>query len=150
MRPVVKLSCFGHACLACGVALAISLGAPPPAWGKKHKAATPAPADANYLAGLSAANRFLAAWQINDQAAALTVITNRAKQQATEEGLDKFFSGSSARAFEITRGRGLRPGRYQFSVVLLQADESGRTRRRFADLIVVNAGKNDWAVDKLP
>ena len=136
--------------LVCLLALAIGLCASPLAWGKKHKVAAVAPADSDYLASLSAANRFLAAWQSNDQAAALTLMTNRAKQQATEEGLDKFFSGSSARAFEITRRRALRQGRCQFSVALLQADGWGRTRRRFADLVVVNTGKNDWAVDKLP
>ena len=136
--------------MVCLLALATALCASPLAWGKKHKAAAAVPADSNYLAGLSAANRFLAAWQSNDQASALPLITNRAKQQTTEEGLDKLFSGSSARAFEITRGRALRPGRYQFSIVLLQSDDSGHPRRRFAELIVVNTGKNDWAVDKLP
>ena len=150
MRPFVNFSRRGLACIACGVALAITSCAPALAWGKKHKAAAPAPADSNYLFGLSAANRFLAAWQSNDQAAALPLITNRAKQQATEDGVDKLFSGSSTRAFEITRGRALRQGRYQFSIVLLQADDSGHTRRRFAELVVVNTGKNDWAVDKLP
>ena len=149
MRLVVNLSRIGLASLACGVALTTAVSTPL-AWGKKHKPAASAPVDSNYLAGLSAANRFLAAWQSNDQAAALPLITNRAKQQATEEGLDKLFSGSSSRAFEITRGRALRQGRYQFSIVLLQADESSHTRRRFAEIIVVNTGKNDWAVDKLP
>ena len=141
---------MGLVSLACGVALTVASPAPALARGKKHKPTASTPADSNYLAGLSAANRFLAAWQSNDQAAALPLITTRAKQQTTEEGVDKLFSGSSARAFEITRGQALRQGRYEFSIVLLQADESGRTRRRFADIIVVNTGKNDWAVDKLP
>ena len=136
--------------LLCLFALGTALCASPLAWGKRHKVAVAAPADSNYLGGLSAANRFLAAWQSNDQASAIPLITNRAKQQTTEDGLDKLFSGPSARAFEITRGRALRPGRFQFSIVLLQSDDSGHTRRRFAELIVVNTGKNDWAVDKLP
>jgi hypothetical protein len=34
--------------------------------------------------------------------------------------------------------------------VLLQTDDSGHTHRRFAELIITNTGKNDWAVDKLP
>jgi hypothetical protein len=34
--------------------------------------------------------------------------------------------------------------------VLLQNDDSGRTHRRFTELIITNTGNNDWAVDKLP
>lgn len=80
----------------------------------------------------------------------MPLLTNRAKQQSTEEGVDKLFSGPSTRAFEIAHGRHLREGRYEFTIVLLQADDSGHTRRRFGELIVTNTGKNDWAVDKLP
>jgi hypothetical protein len=130
------------------IALAV-VAASPAAWAKKHS--SPAhPPDSGYVAALAVANRFLAAWQSNDQAAAMPLITTRAKQQSTEEGIDKLFDGSPVRAFEITRGRASRQDRYQFSVILLQADDSGRTRRRFADLTILNTGKNDWAVDKLP
>ena len=131
------------------IAIAFAFSVPTLASAKKHKAPAQ-PTDSNYIAGLATANRFLAAWQSNDQAAAMPLITNRAKQQSTEEGIDKLFDGSSARAFEITRGRALRQGRYQFSIVLLQEDDSGHTHRRFSELIITNAGKNDWAVDKLP
>jgi hypothetical protein len=131
------------------ITIAFAFSVPTLGWAKKHKALTQ-PTDSNYIAGLGTANRFLAAWQGNDQAAAMPLITNRAKQQSTEEGIDKLFSGSSTRAFEITRGRALRQGRYQFSIVLLQEDDSGHTHRRFAELIITNTGKNDWAVDKLP
>jgi hypothetical protein len=135
--------------MACVVAVTLSLSVPGPAWGKKRKAPAQ-PADANYIAGLATANHFLEAWQGNDQAAAMPLITNRAKQQATEDGLDLLFSGPSSRAFEIAHGRALRAGRYQFSIVLLQTDDSGHTRRRIGDLVITNTGKNDWAVDKLP
>jgi hypothetical protein len=137
------------AALACSITIAFALFAPPPVWPKKHK--VPAqPTDSNYVAGLALANRFLAAWQSNDQAAAMPLLTTRAKDQSTEEGVDQLFSGSSNRAFEITHGHLLRQGRYQFSIVLLQTDDSGHTRRRFAELIITSTGKNDWAVDKLP
>jgi len=135
--------------LVCLIAIAVALSMPSSAWAKKHKAPVQ-PTDSNYIAGLATANHFLAAWQSNDQAAAMPFITNRAKQQSTEEGIDKLFSGSSTRAFEITHGRALRQGRYQFSIVLLQTDDSGHTRRRFAEIVITNTGKNDWAVDKLP
>ena len=137
------------AVLACSIAMALVLLAPAPVSAKKHKAPAQ-PTDSNYIAGLGIANRFLAAWQSNDQAAAMPLITTRAKEQSTEEGVDQLFSGSSNRGFEITRGHPLRQGRYQFSIVLLQTDASGHARRRFAELIITKTGKNDWAVDKLP
>jgi hypothetical protein len=137
------------AAMACSIAMASALVAPPPVWARRHR--VPAqPTDANYIAGLGIANCFLAAWQSRDQAAAMPLVTRRAKEQSTEEGVDQLFSGSRNRAFEITRGHLLRQGRYQFSIVLLEADDSGRTRRRFAELIVAQTGTNDWAVDKLP
>src|ERR1700687_786946 len=102
--------------LACLITLTISLVVSPLAWAKKHKAPTQ-PTDSNYIAALTVANRFLAAWQSNGQAAAMPWITNRAKQQSTEEGIDKFFSGPETRGFEITRGRALRQGRYVFPIV---------------------------------
>jgi hypothetical protein len=131
------------------IAIPFASSVPTLASAKKHKAPAQ-PTDSNYVACLSIANRFLAAWQSNDQAAAMPLITTRAKEQSTEEGVDQIFSGSSDRAFEIARGHLLRPGRYQFSIVLLQADDSGHTRRRFAELIIITTGKNDCAVDKLP
>jgi hypothetical protein len=137
------------AAIACSITMALALLAPPPVSAKKHKAPAQ-PTDSNYIAGLGMANRFLAAWQSDDQAAAMPLITTRAKEQSTEEGVDRLFSGSSNRAFEITRGHPLPEGRYQFSIVLLQTDDSGHTRRRFAELIITKTGKNDWAVDKLP
>ncbi len=131
--------------VAISVALALSL----PSWAKKRKTLS-TPTDVNYTAALATANRFLAAWQNNDQEAGLPLITNRAKHQSTEADIDALFSGSSARAFEIAHGRQLSRSRYQFPVLLLQADESGRARRRFTGIVIIETGKNDWAVDKLP
>jgi len=131
--------------VSCLIAVALAFFASPVASAKKHKAAPTQPTDSNYIAALATANRFLATWRDNDQAAAMPWITNRAKQQSTEEGVDKLFSGSSTRAFEISRGRLVRQGRYQFSIVLLQNDDSGHTRRRFTQLIITNTGNNDWA-----
>jgi len=134
----------------CIYLIALAVVATSPAVGAKKHSSPARPPDSGYVAALAVANRFLSAWQSNDQAAAMPLITTRAKQQSTEEGIDKLFDGPSSRAFEITRGRAPRQNRYQFSVVLLQTDDSGHTRRRFADLTILNTGKNDWAVDKLP
>ena len=137
------------ASLACLLAVAAILSPSTPAWAKKRKPPANA-ADGNYVAALAVANRFLAAWQSNDQAAAMPLITNHAKQQSSEDDIEKLFGGPVNRAFEIPHGKALRAGRYRFAAVLLQTDDSGKTHRRFADFVVINTGKNDWAVDKLP
>ena len=53
------------------------------------------------------------------------------------------------RVLEITRGRG-HPGRYSFPVVLVTPRGSSHVARRFSEIILVETGKNDWVVDKLP
>lgn len=142
--PLIRATAFASL-----VAISLAFSAAPPAWAKKHKSVAQL-TDPNYLAALTVANRFLSAWQSNDQAAAMPLITNHAKQQTTEEGIDKLFSGSEMRGFEIAHGRVLRQGRYSFPIVLLQANDSGDTHRRFGDLVITVTGTNDWAVDKLP
>ncbi len=131
------------------VVMSVALAFSPPTRAKKLKASTQ-PTDANYIAALATANRFLAAWQSNDQEAGLPLITNHAKHQSTEAGIDELFSGPAIRAFEIAHGRQLSRGRYLFPLVLLESFEPSRTRRRFTRIVILNTGKNDWAVDKLP
>ena len=133
-------------CLILGATLALS----PVSWAKKHKAATPA-IESNYIAALATANRFLAAWQSSDQEAALLLLTDRAKHKASEASIDTLFRSSPSRAFEIVQGHPLNRNRYQFPVVLLQAGgESKQSHRKFTNIVVINTGKNDWAVDTLP
>ena len=129
--------------------LTVALAASPQAWARKHKATPNAP-DASYPAALAVADHFLIAWQNNDPSAAMPLITNHAKQLATEEGIDKLFSGPTDRAFEIPHANSARAGRYAFSAVLLQTDTEGHLHRQFVNFVVINTGKNDWAVDKLP
>ena len=128
----------------------VAVGFSPLSWAKKHKAAPPA-MDTNYVSALATANRFLSAWQSNDQEAGLMLLTNRAKHQNSEDSIDGLFHGSSQRAFEIVHGRTLNRIRYTFPVVLLQSTgESNQTHRKFTAIVIANTGKNDWAVDTLP
>ena len=62
--------------------------------------------------------------------------------------LEQFFSNASNRAFEINRGSG-RQGRYSFPVVLVTLRGS-HLSRKFSEVVLVETGKNDWVVDKLP
>jgi hypothetical protein len=112
------------------------------------------PLDAEYVSALATANRFLQAWQAQDHEAGLLLLTDAAKQHTSEDRLDEFFSpGESAgQAFEITRGKRLRAGRYEFPVALWQTIP-GKNRKptpHFSTIVVVRTGKDDWAIDKLP
>jgi len=114
----------------------------------------PAPIDADYVAALATANRFLHAWQTQDHETGLMMLTDRARQGSSEDSLDQFFSpdAASAQAFEINRGKKLQTARYSFPVVLWQATpgKEHRLHPRYSSILIVRTGKDDWAVDKLP
>jgi hypothetical protein len=104
-----------------------------------------------YVAALTAADRFLQAWQAGDSENGVALLTSHAKDAATTDAVDRFFSTCAPEAYEIGRGKLLKHGRYEFPVVLVGgAANSSRVRRRFSSIVIVNTGKNDWAVDKLP
>jgi hypothetical protein len=79
----------------------------------------------------------------------MALLTGHAKETSTTEALEKFFSGSTASAYEIGRGKWLKRGRYEFPVVLVTTAK-GKLHRRFLSIVIVDTGHNDWAVDKLP
>jgi nickel-dependent lactate racemase len=104
-----------------------------------------------YVAALTAADRFLQAWQPADSENGVALLTSHAKDAATTDVFDRFFSTCAPEAYEIARGQLMKHGRYEFPVVPVSgAPNSGRLRRRFSSIVIVNTGKNDWAVDKLP
>jgi hypothetical protein len=110
--------------------------------------------DPDYVIALSAANHFLHAWQTNDQETGILMLTDRLKQKTSQDLLSVFFSSTSyaRQSFEIGRGRKLGPGRYRFPVTLFQ--NSGKAtkmmRPQSSTLVVIRAGKDDWAIDRLP
>jgi hypothetical protein len=105
----------------------------------------------DYVPALAAADHLLQAWQSGDLENGTALLSSRAKETATTDGVEKFFSNPGPSAYEIGRGKMLKRGRYEFPVVLVMgASKDVRTHRRFSSIIVVNAGNNDWAVDKLP
>jgi hypothetical protein len=110
--------------------------------------ATDLPAD--YASALQAADRFLQAWQSGDTENGLALLTSRAKEAATTDGIDSFFSSATPCAYEIGHGKLVKHGRYEFPVVLLGSSKNNHSRRRFSSIIVLHSGGNDWAVDKLP
>jgi hypothetical protein len=122
---------------------------PLPSWGgpQRHPAKQ-APLDIGYVFALGTANRFLHAWQTGDLETGMVLLSDHARRSHNAENLEEFFSAGSERAYEIERGKG-HPGRYSFPVVLV-TKTGGGLRRTFSEIIVVDTGKNDWAVDKLP
>jgi len=112
------------------------------------------PIDRDYVIALSAADRFLHAWQTDDEEAGILMLTDHLKQRTNEDAVHQFFSVNSARAsYEIGRGHKLSPGRYEFPVVLLQSASQNGPRwmhPQSSALIVIKSGKSDWAIDKLP
>jgi hypothetical protein len=105
--------------------------------------------DSGYISALGAADRFLQAWQAGDAENGLTLLTGHAKEKASPDVIEKFFSNSSPSAYEIGRGKLLKRGSYEFPVVLVGISKS-RARRHFSSIVIVDTGRNDWAVDTLP
>ncbi len=105
--------------------------------------------DSDYTHALAAADRFLQAWQGGDIETGTVMLTTHAKNRTKRDQLERLFSNSAPAAYEIERGKWLRRGRYEFPIVLLSVPPN-KTPRRFANIIVLNTGHNDWAVDKLP
>ncbi len=105
--------------------------------------------DPGYVPALAAADRLLQAWQSGDAEGGMILLTTHAKQSATTEVVERFFADPGLSAYEIVHGKLLKPGRYEFPVVLVLGGAK-HPRRRYSSIVVVNTGNNDWAVDKLP
>jgi hypothetical protein len=104
--------------------------------------------DPSYAAALAAANHFLHAWQTEDHEAGIVMLTDSAREHATTDQLQNFFSPGPQAAYEIARGKRVSTGAYSFPVVLFGG--SSLAPPRSCSIVVTRAGKNDWAIDKLP
>jgi hypothetical protein len=105
--------------------------------------------DPAYSSALAAANRFLHAWQTQDHETGIMMLSDAAREHVSPEQLQEFFSPSGAAAFEIEHGRKLNVRSYAFPVVLFGRATAGE-RPRSCTMVLVRAGKDDWAVEKLP
>jgi len=102
-----------------------------------------------YAVALAAADHFLQAWQSGDVENGIALLSTHAKETATTDVIEKFFSNSDPAAYEVGRGKLLKRGRYEFPVVLVSTSKN-HARLRFSSIVIVDTGRNDWAVDKLP
>jgi len=121
-----------------------------PVWARSHghPAKPENPSEPGYVFALAAANHFLHAWQTGDLESGMVLLGDSVRRSENADKLEQFFSNGTDRAFEITRGHG-HQGRYSFPVVLVTLRGS-HIMRRFSEIILVETGKNDWVVDKLP
>jgi hypothetical protein len=121
----------------------------------RHSTSSPATAstpDPGYASALAAANRFLQAWQNQDHETGLLMLTDTAKQNSSQDRLEVFFASGRDAAYEITRGKKLKAGCYAFPVALFTsvAGMTDAARPQKSQIVVVRAGKDEWAIDKLP
>ena len=89
---------------------------------------------------------------MEDHESGLLMTSDSAKEKTSSEKLEEFFSpdSSTQRAFQIARGKKLKQGRYTFPVALFERKPEGPLRSRNSQIIVIQTGKDEWAVDKLP
>jgi hypothetical protein len=108
--------------------------------------------DRAYISALAAANRFLQAWQNQDHETGLLMLTDEAKQHSSEDRLDSFFSSGAEAAYEIARGKRMKAGRYAFPVTLFPflSSAANSDRPQKSEIVVVQTGKDEWAIDRLP
>jgi hypothetical protein len=111
--------------------------------------------DSDYIAALAAGNEFLHAWQIQDRAAGVILLTDSTKHRTSEEKIEELLAPGVgiSQSYEIGRGRRLRAGAYSFPVTLfvIGTGKSAKPiRPRYSQIVVVKTGRDDWAIDKLP
>src|SRR5258706_5340994 len=80
--------------------------------------------DPSYSSALAAANQFLHAWQAQDHEAGIMMLSDAARERASADKLQDFFSPSAQAAYEIQHGKRMRNGEYVFPVVLFGESET--------------------------
>jgi hypothetical protein len=132
----------------CFYFLMILLPAPLLAGSHSHPAKPDIPTDPGYVFALATASHFLHAWQTGDLENGMVLISDGIRHSQNADKLEEFFSSGTERAFEIARGHG-HSGFYSFPVVLVVLHGAHITRKT-SEIVLVETGKNDWVVDKLP
>lgn len=116
----------------------------------RYSAKQETPTDAGYAFALAAANHFLHAWQTGDFESGMVLLSDGLRHSQNADQMEVFFSnaGVKIRSYEIATGHG-RPGHYTFPIVLVTPRGEYLTRKS-SGITLIEAGKNDWVVDKLP
>ena len=79
------------------------------------------------------------------------MLTDVAKQSSSPDRMESFFSSGMTQPTKSRAGRKLKAGRYlSGDAVRFRPDQTKRGRPQRSEIVVVLAGKDEWAVDKLP
>ena len=76
------------------------------------------------------------------------MLTDAARQQASSDKLQEFFSPGDRAAYEIQHGRRVNDGEYVFPVVLFGTSQA--LQPHACRLVIMRTGKDEWAVNRLP
>jgi hypothetical protein len=111
--------------------------------------------DRDYVSALAAANEFLHAWQVQDRAGGVILLSDSAKHQTSEDRIEQLLAPGMGvlQSYEIGQGKKLKSGTYSFPVTLFVIGTGKVTkpiRRRSSQIVVSRTGRDDWAIDKLP
>jgi len=105
--------------------------------------------DAQHLSALSTADRFLAAWVSGEDGTAESLMSPSYK--GSSDDLESFLASACPCAFEIKHGKRIRPGAYEFPVVLLRPPAGNSRISVQSSTIFVSRDRDDrWLVEKLP
>lgn len=132
--------------ISVAVVLVVSLSFP--AFAHNHKSVRRT-LDPSYSSALAAANHFLQAWQAEDHETGIVMLTDSARQHATPDELQHFFSPGPNAAYEIAHGKRMSTAAYKFPVVLFSASNTS-LRPRCSVIVITRNGKSDWFVERLP
>jgi hypothetical protein len=134
--------------VVCLLLMTVFSAMPVSAGSHSHPPKQDTPTDPGYVFALAAASHFLHAWQTGDMENGMVLLSDGIRQTQSADKLEDFFSNATEHSFEITRGHG-HAGLYSFPVVLVTLHGSHVTRK-FSEIPLVETGKNDWVIDKLP
>ena len=129
-------------------AFVLLLATPLWAGSHNHPAKQSDPTDPGYVFALAAATHFLHAWQTGDLEDGTVLLSDGVRHSQNADQLEQLFSNGTERSFEIARGHG-HEGRYSFPVILVTL-QGTRVARKSSQIILIETGKNDWVVDRLP
>ncbi len=112
--------------------------------------------DEDYVAALSAANRFCESWLHRDYSAARAMLTRRLVFEYPEQRLKDMIGGvgnPSHGAYEICEGRKLDDSRIAFKVRFFQVyvgQHENRVEAPLEQIVLIKEADNIWQVDEFP
>jgi len=104
---------------------------------------------ADYMLALKTADLFLTAWISGEWDVAQSMLNVRLSEPDGE--FESFMVSACPCAYEVNHGKKLRPGTYEFPVVLFRPPAGNSRIAVQHSAIVVSRGREDrWVIEKIP